>query len=471
MALKRRDEESSVEKKKKKRVGFAGIDSGIVANECIKIFLVSREEEVDATSSSSIDPVDINLFFGEEGKIYGYNGLKINVWVSSISFHAYADIMFESTSDGGKGITDLKPALQKIFGESLVEKKIFLQSFSTERQYIRNVVSDGAVICHNAVGGKDNYLDTGKHVDDADSTIEVIRMHLNSMPVGVLYSRLVPLVLLLVEGSRPVDITDPRWEIYFVVKKTPDQLGDVFLELLGFTTVYWFYHYPDTTRLRISQILVLPPYQGQGFGRLLLESVNSVAVSDNVYDVTVEEPSDYLQHLRACMDTFRLLTFESARAAAASLALYIKGANFSNRARKFRLDPPARVIENVRDKFKINKKQLLRCWEILVYLNLDTENDRCMEHFRGIVSDRVKDDILDKDAGKDEKQLMDVPNDYNHEMTFVVFRSPNTGNPNSLYGNGGLDETSREKQLNQLVDERVEEIAEIAKRVSMIQKP
>lgn len=38
---------------------------------------VSRPEEMDAAGSFSIDPVDLNHFFGEDGKIYGYKDLKV----------------------------------------------------------------------------------------------------------------------------------------------------------------------------------------------------------------------------------------------------------------------------------------------------------------------------------------------------------------------------------------------------------
>lgn len=38
---------------------------------------VSREDEVGASDSFCIDPVDLNSFFGEDGKIYGYQQLKV----------------------------------------------------------------------------------------------------------------------------------------------------------------------------------------------------------------------------------------------------------------------------------------------------------------------------------------------------------------------------------------------------------
>ncbi|CAL5416071.1 unnamed protein product [Camellia sinensis] len=87
--------------------------------------IVSSKEEVDASDSFCIQPVDLKHFF-EDGKIYGYQGLKITIWVNNISFHAYAEITLQSTSDGGKGITDLKSALQ-----SIILKREILQHNTT----------------------------------------------------------------------------------------------------------------------------------------------------------------------------------------------------------------------------------------------------------------------------------------------------------------------------------------------------
>jgi len=40
---------------------------------------------------------------------------------------------------------------------------------------------------------------------------------------------------------------------------------------LGITTMYNFWAYPDKTRLRLSQILVLPPYQEAGLGKRMVQ--------------------------------------------------------------------------------------------------------------------------------------------------------------------------------------------------------
>ncbi|KAI0496517.1 hypothetical protein KFK09_022836 [Dendrobium nobile] len=75
MALKQKPGETAREAKKRRLVGFAKNDEGVEANKCIKIFLVSSKDEVGAKDGFCIDPMDLNQFFGEDGKIYGYKDL------------------------------------------------------------------------------------------------------------------------------------------------------------------------------------------------------------------------------------------------------------------------------------------------------------------------------------------------------------------------------------------------------------
>ena len=39
--------------------------------------IVSSKEEVGSTDSFCIEPVDLNSSFDDDGKIYGYKGLKV----------------------------------------------------------------------------------------------------------------------------------------------------------------------------------------------------------------------------------------------------------------------------------------------------------------------------------------------------------------------------------------------------------
>ncbi|CAL5415863.1 unnamed protein product [Camellia sinensis] len=208
---------------------------------------------------------------------------EITIWVSSISFHAYAEITFQSTSDGGKG--DYRSEICSPV--SIVSKGEILQQNATNAH---NSDSNSYLKtdCSDLEGDKRNVGRRGRtwvEVIRNDMTIvnltknvivngangrklihvagpNVIRVVVGTMPVGHLYSRLVPLVLILVDGSNPIDIIDPRCEILLIVQKKIDLQGGNQLRLLGFVAIYRFYHYPDSVRLRLSQ------KRGCGFSKL-----------------------------------------------------------------------------------------------------------------------------------------------------------------------------------------------------------
>lgn len=191
--------------------------------------------------------------------------------------------------------------------------------------------------------------------------------------------------------------------------------------------------------------------------------LNDVAISENVFDLTVEEPLDHFQHVRTCVDTLRLLHFDPIKRSVSSAVSLLKQGKLSKKAHTPRLMPPQSAIEDVRKSLKINKKQFLQCWEVLIYLGLEPV-ERHMEDFLSIISNRVKYDILGKDSGTSGKQLIEVPSEYDQEMSFVMFRSK--ANEASTVQ---MDENQKnqEEQLQKLVQERVDEIKLVAEKVTV----
>ncbi|KAK4349216.1 hypothetical protein RND71_031971 [Anisodus tanguticus] len=372
--------------KKRRRVGFSKTDAGIEANDCITIYLVSSKEDVDSPNSFCLEPIVLNLFFEDDGRIFGY---PITVWVSLISFHAHADISFESSSDGGRGITNLKSSLQNIFAESLVdERDAFLQTFSTESHYVWSFVSNAEALQHKVSNGC--CTESKCLLKSEPSDVEVF--WIIGMPVGHLYSRLVPPVLLLVDGSNPIDILDPRWEIYLLVQERKDTQEDSLSRLLGFAAVYRFHRYPESTRVRLGQVL------------------NRVAISEDVYDLTIEEPEDSLQHVRSCIDVERLLVFDPIQQSLESVVSRLKQENPS-------------------------KKNL-----------------------------HVQAEVVGKDTEGNGKQVIDVLTEYDQQMSFVMFKSQN-GESSSI--EKADNQSNVEEQLQKLVDERMNQIKLIAEKVSV----
>lgn len=219
--------------------------------------------------------------------------------------------------------------------------------------------------------------------------------------------------------------------------------------------------------LLLSQILVLPPYQGEGHGRRLLETVNSIAESENIYDVTIEDPSDYLQYVRSSIDCLRLLTFEPIKPALGAMVLSLEKTNLSKRTRSLIMAPPADLAETVRLKLKINKKQFLRCWEILIYLHLDAEDPKCVDNFRACIYDRTKGELLGGASGTNGKRLVQMPTSFDEDTSFAVYWTKEGGDEDGqTVQQQPEDLATQEEQLNELVDNQMEEIVEVAKNVT-----
>jgi len=74
----------------------------------------------------------------------------------------------------------------------------------------------------------------------------------------------------------------------------------------GLITIYEYYAYPDNVRPRLSQVLVLPPFQRAGHGAELLRAAYAYCAraydKGKVIDVTVEDPSPNFSRLRDKVD-------------------------------------------------------------------------------------------------------------------------------------------------------------------------
>lgn len=191
-----------------------------------------------------------------------------------------------------------------------------------------------------------------------------------------------------------------------------------------------------------------------------------MVVSDNVYDLSIEEPLDSLQHVRACIDIPRLLALESIQPSLNSVVARLKEENLAKRTTITRFGPPSDTIEEVRKTLKINKKQFLQCWEILIYITLDPI-DKHLENFKTIVLDRIRADVIGKDTGASGKRVIDIPTEYDPEASFVMFKTTGGGDESKEVEMDEDDKIKQEEQLQKLVDERIEAIKLVAQKVSV----
>ncbi|KAJ1609760.1 Hat1-like acetyltransferase (histone acetyltransferase-like) [Cryptosporidium canis] len=95
-----------------------------------------------------------------------------------------------------------------------------------------------------------------------------------------------------IESASSIDQED-RWTIWLpVIKKNQSFI------ILGLITTYLFFSIPKC-RMRISQVLVFPQYQGKGLGSLFMDVIYSAAIKDDeIMEITVEDPALSMIQLR-----------------------------------------------------------------------------------------------------------------------------------------------------------------------------
>lgn len=141
--------------------------------------------------------------------------------------------------------------------------------------------------------------------------------------------------------------------------------------MVGYCTLYNFFSYPAHTRTRLSQILILPPYQGMGIGSLMLQAANAACMQDpQCLELTYEDPTDDLNRIRDLIDCRRLMGsgwfLGELREAVVRAQQALTGPNGVQEAARCLALPPS-VTFRARSEFRICPLQCARVWEQCLY--------------------------------------------------------------------------------------------------------
>ena len=234
--------------------------------------------------------------------------------------------------------------------------------------------------------------------------------------------------LLYIDGANYIDNTDPKWEVYLAFVHSGTAAAEK--HLAGFCTVYSFYAYPARRRLRLSQILVFPPFQRRGIASKILEQVYARARECGALDLTVEDPSEAFQLLRESVDVKRIVGSSSFYVDAVEDLLSKSKLMLSNGIRADTLLLPTRAVyERAERELKIHKAQLRKVWEVLLLMRLKSSNweddglvQRVVEQIvRARLSSQESEKRL-RDAARN-KLVVDFKDD-NFMMTKFVYLAP-----------------------------------------------
>ncbi|KAM9343975.1 histone acetyltransferase type B catalytic subunit isoform 2-T2 [Pholidichthys leucotaenia] len=318
-----------------------GIEKRLAAYKCdtnlaVCLKLVRFPEDIE-DEGIKFHPEYTHQVFGDEEVAFGYKDLQIQLFYTAgnlstlfqVKYSAKVSDAYESVeSDDVEGkIREIIPAGFTCNTDdfiSLLEKEANFKPFGTLLH---------SYLLHSEVSGELTY-----QIYKADITCPAFLDY---------HKRLQTFIMWYIETASFIDTDDDRWDFFLLFEKY-NKDGETLYATVGYMTVYNYYVYPDKTRPRVSQMLIMPPFQGEGHGAQLLETVHRFYCSlPKVQDITAEDPSENYVKLRDYV-----------------LAKLCQGLP-SFAADKLHLGFSDEMIKEAQEKQKINKKHARRVYEIL----------------------------------------------------------------------------------------------------------
>lgn len=295
------------------------------SNDVLTISLVTPSSN-GLKQIASFNPKFTYPIFGDDERIFGYQDLRISLRYNANDMRPHVKIGYSRKS---KAIGDMEPTNIN----EILEQVLPPVAFQKERDFetaVQRIPSDWT-----PPGQSLSFFD-GKY-----GTYEIFKGSLADPAIKQIVSRIQIFSSLFIEGGTPIDLEDSdlhRWTVFLLYGKRPvagesDRCSYVFA---GYCTVYRFFLYQPPTppaspsengayqpavkdeldigdgnfdlsalpcRSRISQFVILPPFQGKGNGPRLYNAIfQDYLKHPQTVEITVEDPNEAFDDLRDLAD-------------------------------------------------------------------------------------------------------------------------------------------------------------------------
>ncbi|KUJ07219.1 histone acetyltransferase-like protein type b catalytic subunit [Mollisia scopiformis] len=272
--------------------------------------------------------------FGDEETIFGYKGLKVNLRYNASDMRPSLQITWNSKfkTVGETEPLDVKAVLEPYLPKTALEKTSIFNAAITDPMY-KDWKPPGEL---------------WKTIQSGDQTFEVWKGSLADLAIQQMVKRIQILVPLFIEGGTFIELQDPewsleRWTVFFLYEKKKGFSEAVSPYLfMGYSTVYRYFYYQSTAssrqrpknqlisneakfdfklplnnisfnslpcRSRISQFIILPPFQHGGNGSRFYNAIFDFYLGEHqTMEITVEDPNEAFDDLRDINDLSRLRT-------------------------------------------------------------------------------------------------------------------------------------------------------------------
>ncbi|KAL2081587.1 hypothetical protein ACEWY4_023440 [Coilia grayii] len=330
-------------------------------NDAICLKLVRFPEDVD-DEGTTFHPEYSHQLYGDDEVAFGYKGLQIQLYYSAGNLTTLFKVKYSSK------VTEKFDCVEPDDVEGKI-REIIPQGFSCNTDDFISLLEKegnfkpfGSLIhtysIHNEEAGE-------------DITYQIHKADLSCPGFHEYHERLQTFLMWFIETASFIDVDDDRWDFFLVFEKY-NKDGETLFATVGYMTVYNYYVYPDKTRPRVSQMLILPPFQGEGHGAQLLETVHRFYCnSPKVQDITAEDPSENYVKLR----DFVLVKLCQSLPSFSADKLFL---GFSED-----------MASEAQEKLKINKKHARRVYEILRLRATDMSDEEKARAYRLEVKKRL----------------------------------------------------------------------------------
>ncbi|CAF4190487.1 unnamed protein product [Rotaria sp. Silwood2] len=237
-------------------------------------------------------PEYTHQIFGRNKIIFGYKNLKINFYCLSSSFIFCFNVNYDEKINQEQNqelqTDDISQLLINWIPSSITTTSLdlFLSKIKYENEYLPF--------------GKQLFNYKLKGEESSPYFIYCINQnYFNNSRFIEWFSGFETFVKFFINSESTINNKDFKMIIYLLYQQYQNNNKQICYTPIGFSTLHLYYAYPDKKRPRISQILILPPYQRKGHGRHLLTTIyNDLRKDSCVQDITAEDPSDKFIALR-----------------------------------------------------------------------------------------------------------------------------------------------------------------------------
>ncbi|KAJ4475770.1 acyl-CoA N-acyltransferase [Lentinula aciculospora] len=378
------------------------------SNECLSISMMRSVEDkkalIEEESYEDFHAAFTYPIFGEEEKIYGYKDLTIDLKFASGSLKQYLSVKWSDKLKSTDTVDSVDDTIREFLAEGIqTDEDVFRAEVEEDATSFKP--SGEIIYSYKRSASKEK----GKSVameqlnpEDEDTIVyEVYHNTWNTPDFREYHRKMQIFILLYIEAGSYINEEEDGWEFVVLYEKRKRRNAPHILtyHFVGYSSLYNFYYFPEKIRLRLSQFVILGPYQRSGHGSELYKAIYQYVLSQpRIGELTVEDPAEAFEDLRDKNDLKMLLSTRQFVEEGFGQASYSHGGGRVGKVGKAlsglgkgKMGPPAekRWAEKWRLKLKIAGRQFQRLIEMLIQMHLDPLDARGLRAYRLQVKERL----------------------------------------------------------------------------------